>query len=146
MEKSALLNAFIQYVVPVLGVAIGSGLSWVFVQLGLFVGAHYGATKWGSAMAQLTQVFALAVRTIEARLRPLVKEFSADGGISLMEAKKLRDAAIEEAKAIAKTNGFELAEKLLADLSPAAASLLDGFVEQAVARMKTEQAPVPANP
>jgi hypothetical protein len=142
METSKLFELVVQYLAPVILTAAASALTWLFAQLALKAQAQWQQSKWGAAVSQLALLAKLAVAEVEATLRPLLKEATADGKLTKEEAEKLKAAALAKLIEMAKTHGFEEARKLLETLAPPVVALLSGFIESAVTAQKAPTAVV----
>jgi hypothetical protein len=136
--RSELLDIFVKYIVPPLATLVASGGAWALGQLALWLKSKTDASKTMLALSQLAYLAELVVADVEATLRPLVKEFSADGQMAPEEAAKLKAAAVERLKALAKERGFLEAQKLLEAMAPSLAPFLSGIVERAVAALPRE--------
>jgi hypothetical protein len=141
-ENSKLLQLAVQYLAPVLLSAVATGLTFVLAKLGQYLSKKAEHSKWVLSMEQLALLAKLSVTEVEATLRPLVKEFAADGSITADEGKKLKAAAVAKLIELAKNQGFAEAQKLLEVVAPEVMALVSGFVEMSVTGMKASQAVV----
>lgn len=141
--KSALLSAFIQYVLPVLATGLSALLAWVFVQLG----KKYGADATGSKKSQvLNHLFTLAqsvVADLEATLKPQLLAATADGVLTPVEVGLLRDSALNRLKFLAGEKGLAEAQFLLGMTGGALEGFLMGLIEKAVDGQPAKAVPAP---
>lgn len=146
MEKSALLEIFVKYIVPSLATLMASGAAWALGHLALWLKSKTQATKTQLALVQLAYLAELVVVDIEATIRPTLKSVAEDGHLSKEDAEKIKAIAVERLFALAKERGFVEAQKLLESMAPSAATFLSGLVERAVAKLPASSGSVPAAP
>lgn len=134
--QSMLLKLFIEYAVPPLFAFIGTALLWLLTKGALFIAAK---TKNETLRGIIERVFhsvELAVRDVEQTLKPMVKEFSADGSISKEEANKLKAAALAKVKEYLGVKGIGEIVKVLGIAPEKVDAFLSSHVEAAVNRLK----------
>lgn len=80
------------------------------------------------------------VRDLEATMRPLLKEASADGKLTTEEIRRIKSAALIQLQASLKDKGLKELQEVLRIEAGQLGVVLGGFVERALDNMKAEQA------
>lgn len=132
--KSAALEFFIKYVVPILGSAVTAVGIWALKKVGDYFSAHAKESKLMAIGAQVTTLASVAVHNME----PLKAEYaaaSADGVITEQEGLKLKALAMEQIKLSLGTAGIDALKNTMGIGAEALPSFLSGLVEKTVATL-----------
>lgn len=140
--KGALIEAFVKYVVPVLFTGLATILGIGFAKLFKLVDAKAGESKIAMVGAKVLHLGEVAVKDLEATLKPMLAEACKDGVLTRAEFQTLREAGIGRLKMLLGDAGIkELGDVLGIFGDMALHAYLGGVVEKQVAAIQSEVPP-----
>lgn len=92
-EPEGLWGAFVAYVAPPLATALASLAAWALYRLSTYVQSRTRNERVRAIEERVFGAVAVAVRDIEQRVRPTIKQVGADGRVTSEEAARLRAEA-----------------------------------------------------
>ena len=133
--KGALLQAFVQYVVPVLFTGLAGLIGWALVALRRRLEAQAGESRLAKVGLAATTVIDSVVADLEVSLKPELAEATKDGELTKAEIEHLRRVALERVKRTLGEKGLSELAGVLGIAGGAVDQLLQGLIERSVARV-----------
>lgn len=131
--QSALLTAVLQYVVPALITVLGPLIIYAGAQLAAFLKSKSSESKVFGVLSVVTEAANSTVAELNATLKPQLQAALADGVLTDLEKKQLKDAALLVLKTKLPAATLASAQGLF---GPMLDTWLGGLVERAVVEQK----------
>ncbi len=128
----AILSFVLQYVLPPLVPVLGGLVTWALAKLVTFLDAKAKESKAALVAAKLTGAAQSVVADLNATLRPQLEAALADGVLTDVEKKQLKEAALTTLKT-------KLPPTLMASASSIFGGFLDTYLSGAVERAVLDQ-------
>jgi hypothetical protein len=132
---TALYEAFVKFILPVLATGLGGLLVILFAAAGDWCRARAKESKLAAVGAQVAMLADLVVADIEATLRPKLALAAEDGQLTSAEAAELKQVAMDRLKQLLAEKGLASVKGVFGILAPQVELFLSGAIERAVARL-----------
>lgn len=137
--KSALLEAFVQYLLPVLCTGLAGLVSWAFLALRRKWEADGKVSRLEAVGIKLTTLASSVVHELEVTIRADLKAAAADGKLTKEEMATIKQHALDKLKQMLGQDGLKEAAEVLGLAGGGLVDhLLSGLVEKAVATVPSK--------
>ena len=133
--KSALLSAFLQYVIPVLATALFLVLKWALLKWSQKLATEDQTTKAVQYWGKLNAIAQTVVLDVEKTVKPALLEATKDGELSKDDYAKLKQSALDALKLYMGESAGKDITGLLGIAAPDVEKFLGGVIESAVSKV-----------
>lgn len=142
--KSAILEAFLKYVMPTLLTVIGAAVALLLARAGQWLNEKAKTSKIAAVGEKLFNVGSAVVHHVETELRPEVQKAIADGVVTPEEGAHLKKRAMDLFKEALGANGIKELGSVLGVVGGSVEVFLSGVLEKALNVKKLAEASVDA--